>query len=105
MTEFETLLSDVRAWHLRVFGKPCNPKRTILKVREEVGELHDEIIADNLPKTMNEIVDVLLATLNIAAELLHDADPPGDLLDGIRVKMGIVERRDQVARDRERGIE
>lgn len=105
MTEFEELIEDVRAWHVRVFGNPCDPKRTAIKLLEETAELHAALRGDAHSAKINESVDVALVLFNIIGALMSDDDDsPGDFLDGVRVRMEEVERRDQRKRDTERGI-
>lgn len=109
-SEFEELLADVHAWHERVFGGPCSPYRTVIKLLEESAEVFAAIrygnieLPGNHAALSNELVDVGLVLLNLVAATIRPEDGE-DFLEGIRNKMREVEHdRDQPRRDRERGI-
>lgn len=100
MSEIDELLKEVAAWHVRVFGHPCNQKRTVIKLLEEASEVHASVRAGVHGTINNELVDVGLVLMSLLTATLED----GDFLEGIRHKMREVEQRDQKRRDAERGI-
>lgn len=110
MTDFEDLLIEVRDWHLRVFGKPCNVKRTVLKLLEEASEAHcaarETGTGQGDIRFLNECVDVGLVLMSLLTPYLGSPDEHAveEFYEGIRNKMMEVELRDQMKRDLERGI-
>lgn len=99
--EFDRLLADVRAWHLRVFGHPVHVKRTAQKLLEEAAEAFAEARADNSRMMLHELVDVLLVTCSLLS-IYGPRELPMNILAEVRRKMSAVEQRDQRARDRKR---
>lgn len=101
MEDFNKLLWDIHAWHKQVFGKPCDPKRTAIKLLEESAEAYNAIRNGTPGTSFNELADVALVLFSI----LTAFNPVNiEFEHAIRAKMKIVEDRNQIERDKERGI-
>jgi NTP pyrophosphatase (non-canonical NTP hydrolase) len=99
--ELSEFMLEVTDWHRATYGRDTPWKALAQKLREEVGELAD--VMEDWEAMCGEIIEesadvlILLCAINGRHEI--------DLLAAAQKKFETVKERDQVARDRERGIE
>jgi NTP pyrophosphatase (non-canonical NTP hydrolase) len=100
MSDFDDLVADVTEWHIETFGPYTPWKALAAKLREEAGELADvmEQWEGMCGEVAEESADVQMILCAIAGR--NDIDQIAET----RKKLEIVKGRDQLARDRERGI-
>jgi hypothetical protein len=91
--EFKTLQEAIGEWHLRTFDSVNINRRMALKLVEEAREFSD---SSGMDKT--EAADCLIILMAWAKR--NDVD----IIQAAADKFQIVIQRDQVARDKERGL-
>ena len=87
----EDLIAEVTGWHYSHFGTANIDLALAKKLVEEASEFR-------VSRTPEEAADVLIVLCAWAGR--HNVD----LLEAARIKLEIVKGRDQIARDKERGI-
>ncbi len=93
-------MREVTEWHEATYGRATPWKALAAKLREEVGELTD--VMDHWEAMCGEIIEESADILILLCAVLgrHEID----LMAKAREKFEIVKGRDQVARDKVRGI-
>jgi len=95
----QLIQKEVGEWHEKTFGRmPFHANRLIKKWEEESGELVDAMEAEDHETIGEELADCQILLLAIARRA------GVDLAAETRKKFNTVKSRDQVARDKERGI-
>lgn len=94
----DILIREVTAWHVDHFGRQPMHGPLARKLVEEAGEFAEWAEIGQEDIALDEAADVLIVLCAWAGR--HDLD----LLGAARKKLAIVKERDQIARDKERGI-
>jgi NTP pyrophosphatase (non-canonical NTP hydrolase) len=80
-------LQEVQAWQAETFGDRCPPGARVVKLREEVEEVAEEVAMGagaSRERVAEELADVLFVAVDIARAFNIT---PGDLADAVRAKL------------------